>query len=153
MKTLKLKDIEKEYKDAVKKLSDSGEVLNTDKHIELAVQLFNDLKAIGINSDEDKEADMLLFQYGVYNWGGEKGEHFSFDITRQFIKPNDDEPYQLRFTLIFDPEDFRDSDKYNCWSADFDSLDKWIEHIKSTKGYGLAKDKTIRLCEINYSQV
>jgi hypothetical protein len=38
------------------------------------------------------QADMLLYQFGVYDWG--KGEHFEIDITRQFIidGEEDDEP-------------------------------------------------------------
>ncbi len=50
-----------------------------------------------------KDGDMLLFQWGVYNWGN--GPAFEVDITRQLIDRNDEEtePQQLSLRFRFDP--------------------------------------------------
>jgi hypothetical protein len=90
---------------------------------------------------------MLLFQYGVYNWGDEKGEHFSFEIARQFILDKDDEFYQLHFKLIFDPQDFKQCKSYNRWSSDFQTLEDWVKNIKTSQGYKLVQ----RVKPIKYS--
>ena len=64
--------------------------------------------------------DMLLFQCGTYDWN-KKGKFFEFDITRQFILPEEDEPYQLALTLSFEPIDCEADD---CWSMHFEKLEK-----------------------------
>ena len=96
--------------------------------------------------------DMLLYQYGVYNWGDEFGEHFSFDITRQFIEPTEDEPYQLNFVLIYDPEPFMSIKAYDCWSMDFSDLKSFVEHIKTTEGFMLANKLVPKDYRIIFSQ-
>jgi len=51
------------------------------------------------------DADMLLFQWGTYDWG--RGEHFSFNLTRQLIVSEDAEDediWQLGCTFEFEPD-------------------------------------------------
>ena len=50
----------------------------------------------------DSAGDMLLFQWGTYDWG--KGEFFEFDITRQFIldgEAEDENIWQLSLTFKY----------------------------------------------------
>ena len=146
MQTVSLKKIEQEYQDRVQNQIDSGEIFTADKLIELSLSLFHELKVKGMPFEEDKESDMLLFQYGKYNW---KDEHFFyFDITRQFIK-EDDEPYQLSMTLYFDPIECK---SYSCWSTGFENLEKWVENIKESEGYKSAKKMVSKKFEIRFSQ-
>jgi len=53
----------------------------------------------------DDDGDMLLFQYGIYDWG--LGPLFEVDLTRQFIeveRDDDDEVLsQFRLTCFFEP--------------------------------------------------
>lgn len=52
----------------------------------------------------DDQGDMLLFQWGTYDWGD--GKHFSINITRQFIESKmegDDAISQLQLTFKFPP--------------------------------------------------
>lgn len=134
-KTITLKEIEKEYKNELQQNIDNGIVLTPDSMIELSVKLFQELKAKGVSAIDEVENDMILFQYGTCNWYDEVGEHFSFEIARQFILTKNQEFYQLRFTLIYDPENFKDCNGYNCWSTDFADLDQLVANIKSTQGY------------------
>jgi hypothetical protein len=53
----------------------------------------------------DENGDMLLFQYGVYDWG--EGPFFEIDLTRQFIEIRRDEEddilSQFHVTRFFSP--------------------------------------------------
>ena len=48
------------------------------------------------------DGDMLLYQWGAYDWG--EGESFEFDITRQLIlgTGEDEDIFQLSLTFIDD---------------------------------------------------
>ncbi len=147
-KIISLNEIEGVYKATLKQQIDNHNALTPDSLIALSLNLFESLKVKGVSSVEEKDNDMLLFQYGTYDWGDENGEHFSFEIARQFILDKNQEFYQLRFTLIFDPKDFKDCDSYERWSSDFTDLDEWVTNIKSTQGYEMAKSLGFRSYEI-----
>lgn len=55
--------------------------------------------------DLEADGDMLLFQWGTYDWGD--GPRFEFDITRQFIlgAGDDDDITQLHITFRFKPDE------------------------------------------------
>jgi len=67
------------------------------------LDFYRDVRATGL--DLSKQDDMLLFQWGTYDWG--RGEHFEVDITRQLIfkdSPGDDARiWQLSLTFAFEP--------------------------------------------------
>jgi hypothetical protein len=134
-KTIALKDIEKEYKNELQRNTDNGIPLSPDLMIDLSVELFQKVKTKEVLTTDEAENDMLLFQYGTNNWYDEIGEHFSFEIARQFILTKNQEFYQLRFTLIYEPEKFKDCKDYNSWSKDFPDVKQWVAEIKSTPGY------------------
>jgi hypothetical protein len=124
----KLENLENEYR---KRIGEKP-ILSADAFIGRALTLFAEIKVAGT----DEADDVLLFQYGVCDWGDDNGEHFAFDITRQIINPAEDEPYQLNFTLIFEVSaDFAEIDRHTVWSDDYDTLDDFAAHIKSTSGY------------------
>jgi hypothetical protein len=52
---------------------------------------------------DERNADMLLYQWGTYDWG--QGEAFEIGVTRQFIEQSDEEARfsQLQFTLRHRP--------------------------------------------------
>ena len=58
-----------------------------------------------VDCDLEQDGDMLLFQWGTYDWG--KGLRFEFDITRQFIGASgeDENIWQLSLTFLFSPTD------------------------------------------------
>lgn len=147
-KTVLLNTIEKEYQLEIEKLLQSAQSLTADHAIELSKKLHSEIKAKGISPNVHPD-DMLLFQYGTYNWGGESGEHFSFNITRQFSKKNFD-LFQLSMTLVFDPVTV---EPYNSWSMDFKSLDEWGDNIKTTEGYRLAKTCNLKSYQLTFSKV
>ncbi|MCL2169813.1 MAG: hypothetical protein FWB74_07305 [Defluviitaleaceae bacterium] len=112
-----LKDIESKYRSEI----EAAGPLTAQTLVELSVRLYEEIKVPEID-DNVYFGDVLLFQYGIYDWRDENGRHFELDITRQFQcpLPDDDEPYQLSFTLIFDPEPFENAGFDSCRSGDFD---------------------------------
>ena len=70
------------------------------------LDFYRDIRASGL--DLDKQDDMLLFQWGTYDWG--RGEHFEVDITRQLVfQDREDEEARiwqlsLRFEFAPSPE-------------------------------------------------
>jgi hypothetical protein len=146
MEKVTLKNIENEYKEWIRKNFNDGQLTNANEIINTSLTLFQEIKVKGIVSD-DEDGDMLLFQYGTYDWGN--GKFFEFNITRQFIKVNEDEPYQLSMTLFFEQIECK---SYNSWSNDFDNLEKWIENIKETEGYKLIKHLTCKKFQIFFEQ-
>ena len=144
-----LNEFESRYHDEISKAI-KGKDLTALLLVEVSLNLYNELKIEGIFDEEYN--DVLLFQYGVYNWGDEHGRHFSLDITRQLQMPLEDEPYQLSFSLVFDPERFENIDAYDCWSMDFSDLESFIEHIKDTDGFRAAEKNVAKTYNIQFSQ-
>ena len=61
--------------------------------------------------------DMLLYQWGTYDWGA--GKHFELDITRQFIEAeseDDDAISQLSLTYMYKPSaELATLGASHCW--------------------------------------
>lgn len=61
--------------------------------------------------------DMLLYQWGIYDWGA--GRHFELNITRQFIEAeleDDDAISQLSLTYRYQPSAKLEAlEASNCW--------------------------------------
>ncbi|MCE3283110.1 MAG: hypothetical protein K0Q66_1847 [Chitinophagaceae bacterium] len=152
-KTLALTEIEAYYNKEIHKFLRNGDSLTPDALIDFSVKWFNEIKAKHVSTEKDKDKDMLLFQYGTYDWGDDKGKHFSFEIARQFVLDDSEEFFQLRFTLIYDPKDFTTCESDDMWNIDFDSMDQWIENIKKTCGYERAVSIPIKAYEIKLEQI
>jgi hypothetical protein len=85
--------------------------------IKLMLDFYRDVRSGGCELDED--GDMLLFQWGTYEFG--EGRAFRFDITRQFILTqsedveDDSAMSQLSFTFHFTPSAQFDELRGNRW--------------------------------------
>lgn len=96
---MKPKQSKKEF---LKRLEADGRKLATTgvaEGVAAMLDFYADHRAEGCEIDED--GDMLLYQWGMHD--SAKGETFQLDITRQFILPDEDEPFQLSLTFRFDP--------------------------------------------------
>ena len=109
-----------------------GNIQNPEEALNGFISFFHKYKTKAELGDE--EEDMLLYQYGTYNWTG-RGGNFEFNLTRQFEIPNDDDFYQLSLTLYYKPELVGEIEDENSWSTDFEDIHKWASHIKSTIGF------------------
>ena len=93
------------------------------------------------------EDDLLLLEYGVYNFTGEN--LFYFDLVRQY-PDGDGEYYQLRVSLAFtlDKENAKLND--TLWS---DAIDEnFFNHIRRSLGYEYAKSHQIKSIDIRIDQ-
>ena len=99
--------------------------------VRFALQFYREVRADDCPLDD--KGDMLLYQWGVYDWGD--GETFNFDITRQFIlsdSEGDEGMSQLNFTLHFAPADNLRALKGNRWChspAEIDALRNLFETV------------------------
>jgi hypothetical protein len=150
---LPLSQMEIEYRARIERIL-KGAKPCPDLMLEISMELYNVLKADGIINSARGTEDALLFQYGIYDWGNEHGKHFSLDITRQFFKPKEHEPYQLSFTLIYSADNFSEIDYYfDHWSMDSPNLDHFQAIIKTTKGFKTAKKFKPKAYTLKFSQV
>ena len=93
------------------------------------------------------EEDLLLLEYGVYSFTGER--LFYFDLVRQY-PDGDGEYYQLRVSLAFAPDEENSNLNDTIWSDDTD--EDFFDHIRRSSGYRYAKNKKIRSVEIRTDQ-
>lgn len=68
--------------------------LNAAQGFEAMLAFYEECRADGCDIEDD--GDMLLCQWGASD------DEFVWNITRQFITPDEDEPYQLSLTFRFD---------------------------------------------------
>ncbi len=88
-------------------------------------------------TDADSESaddDMLLFQYGIYDWDG-SGEKFEFNLTRKIADRDDEEFYQVKLTLYYKAADIGEIESFNLWSIDKPTIDDWQKTIRDTEGF------------------
>ncbi|MCK7593175.1 hypothetical protein M0G41_05765 [Lysobacter sp. CAU 1642] len=87
------------------------------------------------------EQDMLLFQWGTYDWG--EGEHFEADLTRQFIVPGKgDDPalYQLSLTFRYQPSDqLRAVESGEFWCASREEAAPFLAMVCASPALAVAQ--------------
>jgi hypothetical protein len=102
---------------------------------------YRDERASGCNVDED--ADMLLFQWGIYDWGN--GEHLEIDIARQVMIPgkvDDDAIWQLHLTYRCRPSSSdRDLGSGNEWCSSPDELDEFSQLVTTSGAFACLESK------------
>lgn len=83
---------------------------------------------------------MLLFQFGTYDWG--HGDHFEFDLTRQFIAEgyeegdDDDAMSQLHCTMRYEPSpELRLLKSQNHWCQSRAELPAFRSLVLSSEAY------------------
>lgn len=127
---------EKAQQELQKRIQKSGTPmsgLTPAQGIRLMLDFYRDVRAKDCELDDD--GDMLLFQWGTYDFG--KGRSFRFDITRQFIvEDEDDSPMsQLSFVFHFAPSAQLGALKGNRWCGTLDELDDFETFITGADAY------------------
>lgn len=96
---------------------------------------------------EPIEEELFLLEYGVYDYDDK--DMFCYDLVRQY-PDGDGEYYQLRVSLMFEP------DQQNCqlndtlWSDDTD--EDFFDYIRKSAGYDYAKNHTFKTIDIRIDQ-
>lgn len=136
------------------KLLDS---LSPSEAIELMVAFYTEVRAEDCNLDAD--GDMLLFQWGTYNWG--TGEWFEYNITRQFIfsdangegdeQEAEDCIWQLSMTLKFTPTpELKSLPAGNRWCERPDEIADFLSFIRSCQASELVKTYNSEITELTF---
>jgi hypothetical protein len=82
--------------------------LTAEQAVEGAIAFFESVRFDDVEAEE-RDGDMLLFQWGTYDWRDGAGPSFQFDLARQFIiagsdpEDDDDAMWQLHLTLHYAP--------------------------------------------------
>ena len=118
------------FEDAI--LKEYKNKLKNDNSVKNIIKVFieNYLKESKKHNREE-DADMLLFQYGVYDWGN--GKNLEIDFARQLIK--DEDIIQIHITLIIPFEEkFSTIESYEEWYNSFENkktLEEWKNAIET----------------------
>jgi len=113
---------------------------------------YRDLRPQGRVFEQQEDADMLLFQWGTYDWG--TGEHFSFNLTRQLIVSEDAEDediWQLGFTFEFEPDkELRVLGSGNKWCHSLSQLLEFQGYVYRSAAFTTCTERQIRQIVIDY---
>ena len=113
-------------------LKEYKESLKSDSSINNVIKVFTENYST-VNKDfyRDEDAYMLLFQYGVYDWGD--GKNLEIDFVRQLLR--NDNIIQIHITIkIPYTEKLSNIDSYEEWynsSTSDISIDSWRNKIQS----------------------
>jgi hypothetical protein len=101
--------------------------------------------------DMENDGDMLLFQWGIYNFTGKN--EFQINITRQLLLLEEDEPYQLSLTFYYDVNDDNSTIKAgNFWCNNVKDISGFLRMIDKNSTYQVLKDKKAAKVEMTYDQ-
>jgi hypothetical protein len=84
--------------------------LTAKQAVEGAIAFFESVRFDDVEAEE-RDGDMLLFQWGTYDWHDGAGLSFQFDLARQLIivgsdpEDDDDAMWQLHLTLHYAPSE------------------------------------------------
>jgi hypothetical protein len=92
-----------------------------------------------------EDGDMLLFQWGTYDWHDGHGPHFELDITRQFIQSEeveDEDIWQLHLTFCFPPtDDLRAVGKGDRWCRGVHELTEFETFVLGSQALAVVADR------------
>lgn len=127
--------------------------LRPEQAVALVLKFYEQTRVEGCALDED--GDMLLGQWGIYDFTGQ--EWFHFDLTRQFIlgdSEDDEDINQLSLTLFFDPiPDLRAIQADNKWCASLDDLTEFENFIKDSAAYQVITSLKPAKIEMNFDSI
>ena len=127
--------------------------LSAPQLIENTLAFYRSVRASGLANSPD--ADMLLFQWGVFDWG--KGASFELDLTRQFISAGgsgDDAISQLRCTAHFVPSpELRAIPVSNRWCGSVTNIEPYSHFIYDSAAFRAVASATPQSIVIEWSKV
>jgi hypothetical protein len=105
------------------------------------------------DADLEADGDMLLFQWGTYDWGD--GELFEFDIARQLIGDtgDDDDIWQLHLVYRFAPsETLRAIGQGDRWCSQPDEVDAFELFVTSHPAFNAVGSRDDGQAKLDYER-
>ena len=128
---MKLNSVRKQYLDRLTFAGFTLETLTPAAGIELMLRFYEEERVDRCPLDED--GDMLLFQWGIYDWG--EGEKFEVNISRQLMTAEvtgDEQVRQLSLTFRYAPSpDLEKAGDGDHWCDTPEGLDVFREGIEA----------------------
>jgi hypothetical protein len=118
--------------------------------VEAMLQFYAEDRADGCCLDED--GDMLLFSWGIYDWGN--GLAFEVSIIRQLIVQDDEneEPQQLQLVFRFPPEAGSSAGEASQWCYSPDQLPEFRRFIMETTAFKAVGEMSPESVVMHYSR-
>jgi hypothetical protein len=153
-------DALKEFTQFLQEQGKSIDVISSQDGIDCMLDFYTEVRAD--ECDIEADDDMLLFQWGTYDWG--EGESFEYNITRQLIVPmefEDDEEswmedifWQLSLTFKYHPSvELRDVESGDQWCHSPSDVMDFSEFVRSTKATKLVQLQEYVSTSLEYFQV
>ena len=150
MSSMQIEEIEKLINN-----SEAFKLVEGAKLLELVIELYKKYRIENTSIEED--GDMLLFQWGTYNWGD--GYFFEVDLTRQIIlalkDPDEaaDSMRQLRVTLKYKPNsETKEMGEGDQWCHSPSLTAEFLDFVQSSVAFlwsSLNKPYAVRV-ELDY---
>lgn len=137
----------REFTRFLKTRGTSADKVSVRDGIDAMIEFYRSIRADDCSFDSD--GDMLLFQWGTYDWGN--GPRFELDITRQFIRAagEDDDIWQLSLTFVFPRNVITGG---NRWCTHPAELDDFAAFVQSHPAYVAAADVAPATIELDFEE-
>lgn len=114
------------------------------------ISFYEEVRAEGCDVDEN--GDMLLFEWGAFDWGD--GPAFEVSMTRQLVESEveDDEPRQLRLTFRFNSPAAGTVRSGNRWCESPDGVPAFRKFISRSGAYKAVRETTPMAVELRYGR-
>jgi len=142
-------EAEREFRSIIASKTKGLDTLNAAGALKLMTDFYREQRAS--DCDLSTDGDMLLFEWGIYPWGGES---FRVKITRQLIRrggdDDDDDIFQLTLCVHYPPDDeareaanaARASRISNRWCSSPDELPEFLHFASKSPALALASHRT-----------
>lgn len=127
------------------------QALSPSAGVEAMLAFYHDVRADGC--DPEQSGDMLLYQWGTYDWGS--GPHFKFDVTRQLVMPpgEDENIWQLGLTFRFAPSPtLQTLGSGNKWCASPTEQEAFATFLRAHPAYASVRARSDAAVELRYEQ-
>lgn len=115
-----------------------------------ALSFYEEVRAEGCDMDED--GDMLLFEWGTFDWGDRPA--FEVSVTRQLIANADeeDEPRQLRLKFRYKESAAGTVRNGNRWCESPGAIPAFRKFINRSSAFKATGEKTPTTVELRYGR-
>jgi hypothetical protein len=143
------KNVKKEFLRYLAARGESVQKITPSRALESVLAFYLEVRAEGCDLTADQ--NMLLFQWGTYDWG--KGEHFEVDLARQFIfgDGEDEDVWQFHVMFRFAPiELFRQLANGDRWCKSLEELPEFTSFVRGHPATLAVGSRTDAVASLDY---
>lgn len=109
------------------------EILDINSLLSVFAKEYLEIDIIG-RDKKNPDSDMLLFEYGIYDWTGE-GKRFNLSLKGRPFIDADNECCYFGFTIYYDHQKVVQIGDYSKPCQSKETLNQWTNEIILTEGY------------------